>query len=122
MARKLAEYANPPLRFDIKAKRAVERCIGRRPRCGEFEDLPHLCARDYEGVLRKGALYVRSRKVPETSEVASSVEMREVLDLATEKALRAYVSTADRANVDISAGPSDADRYERERTRGWQVE
>jgi hypothetical protein len=53
----------------------------------EFADLPHLCSKDYPQVLREGALYVRPRKVPETSELASSVEMREILDLATEKAL-----------------------------------
>lgn len=120
VARKLAEYANPPLRFDVVEMTLSSGASVAVVNVYEFADLPHLCSRDYERVLRKGALYVRPRKVPETSEVADQAEMREVLDLATEKALRAFVSTGERAGVTISAGPSDADRYEEERTRGWQ--
>lgn len=70
----------------------------------EFSDVPHLCARGYEKVLRKGALYVRSRKLPETTEVPSSNEMREVLDLAAEKRLRAFVESAERAGVKLTVG------------------
>lgn len=63
--------------------------------------------------------------MPETSEVASSVEMREVIELATEKALRAYVEMAERAGLSVT--PSDKNRtaahddekYKNERTRGW---
>ncbi len=76
-------------------------------------------------MLRNGALYVRPRKVPETSEVASAVEMREVLDLATQKALRAYVETAQRAGVALGvvetapAQPESDERYRSERDRAW---
>jgi hypothetical protein len=119
VARKLAEYANPPLRFDVLEMSLSSSASVAVLNVYEFGDMPHLCARGYDPVLRKGALYVRPRKVPETSEVASLVEMREVLELATEQALRAYVSTGERAGVTISAGPSDDDRYEQERSRGW---
>lgn len=42
--------------------------------------------------------------MPETAEVASSAEMREILDLAAEKRLRAYVETAERAGILLVTG------------------
>lgn len=125
VARKMAEYADPPLRFDISGIELPSGVIVAAIQVFEFADIPHLCAKDYPGVLRKGALYVRPRKVPETSEVASSVEMREVLDLATQKALRAYIETAERTGLRLTSAPrepeapSDTERYDEERSRGW---
>jgi hypothetical protein len=120
VARKLAEYADPPLRFDLVEMSLSSGASVAVLNVFEFADTPHLCARGYEGVLRRGALYVRPRKVPETSEVASLVEMRDVIQLAAEKALRAYVATAERAGLTILGATSDEARYEQERTRGWQ--
>ncbi len=122
VARKLASYADPPLRFNIGQTELSSGAVVVVVEVLEFEDIPHLCAKEYPDVLRKGALYVRSRKVPETAEVASSVEMREILDLATQKALRAFVATAQRADINLAAeaGPSNDERYRQERERGWQ--
>jgi hypothetical protein len=125
IARKLAEYADPPLRFDVVGIDLTSGVTIAVIQVFEFSDIPHLCGKDFPGVLRKGALYVRPRKVPETSEVASSIEMRELLDLATEKALRAYVETGERAGVTLSTtirapeAPSDDERYEDERREAW---
>jgi hypothetical protein len=125
VARKLAEYADPPVRFDIAAIELSSGITVAVIQVFEFSDVPHLCAKDYPEVLRKGALYVRPRKVPETSEVASLVEMRDVIQLATEKALRAYVETGERAGLTLTPSheepkpPSDAEKYEAERKRAW---
>jgi predicted HTH transcriptional regulator len=125
VARKLAEYADPPLRFDVAARDLSSGVTVAVIRVFEFSDTPHLCAKDYPEVVRKGALYVRPRKVPETSEVASLVEMRDVIQLATEKALRAYVETVERAGLALAASsnepqaPPDDERYEAERERSW---
>ena len=97
----------------------------------EFADAPHLCRKTYEAakgkiILRDGALYVRPRRVPETSEVADSVEMRDVLDLATEKALRRYLATAERAGGVVLPGSSDPGRpsteelYDAQRSEAWE--
>ncbi len=73
----------------------------------------------------RGALYVRPRKVPETSEIASGVEMREVIELATQQALRAYVETARRAGVTLGVAqpavesPASEERYQAEREEAW---
>src|SRR5215210_4879809 len=69
----------------------------------EFEAIPILCRMEYQSsigkgspknqdrtILRKGACYVRSRHKPETSEIPSEEEMRELLDLAIEKGVRTY--------------------------------
>lgn len=121
VSRKMAEYATPPLSFHTAVRELESGSHVVVLEVEEFMDIPHLCAKDFPKVLRAGALYVRPRKVPETSEVAGVVEMREVLDLATEKALRAYVGTAHRAGVDLGvSGPSDADLYDAERKAGWQ--
>lgn len=80
----------------------------------EFDDIPVLCGRDYQAVLRKGGLYVRTRRQPETTEVPSQTEMRELLDLATEKRLRSLLVTAQRVGLQ-QAGPgalTDEQRFE----------
>jgi len=84
----------------------------------EFETVPVLCRRDYADVLRPGACYVRTRRKPETSEIPSQTEMRELLDLAVNKGLRKFMSQALASGL-ISIAPlvgatSDADRYKAE--------
>ncbi|HEX3517560.1 MAG TPA: hypothetical protein VHT29_00840 [Solirubrobacteraceae bacterium] len=120
---RLAAYCDPPLRFDLAQKELSSGIQIVVLQVHEFVDIPHLCARDYPDVLRAGALYVRSRKKPETAEVATSVEMREVLDLAAEKRLRAYVEAAQRAGVrlttDTTAG-SDREQFKAQQPEAWE--
>ena len=96
-------------------------------RIHEFMDIPHICAKQFDPVLRKGALYVRPRRVPETVEVASSVEMREVIQLAVKKALRSYVETAERAGIALSVPAASSppmtsadSRFEEQRQGAWR--
>jgi predicted HTH transcriptional regulator len=62
----------------------------------EFDREPVLCKRDFPGVLRNGALYVRGRGRVETVEVPSHVEMREVVNRAAEMIAREIVATHSR--------------------------
>ena len=126
---RLAKYCDPPLRFEIARFTLQSSADVAVLHVDEFVDIPHLCARDYPGVLRSGALYVRSRRMPETVEVPSSGEMRELLDLAAEKRLRAYIETAERAGVRLSITPGDAteatetrdrERFAEQRRRVWE--
>lgn len=126
VSRKLAEYADPPLHFDIAARALSTGADVALLQVHEFADIPVLCAKDFPEVLRKGACYVRPRRVPETAEIPSAVEMRDLLQLATEKALRAFVETAARSGIELVT-PEQADdvreraaeRFSAQREQTW---
>lgn len=125
ISRALANYADPPLQIEIEQRTLSTGANVAVIQVFEFADVPHVCARDYDDVLRDGALYVRTRRLPETAEVPNSVEMREVLDLATEKALRAFLRTAERAGGALTAQagpltpPTDETEFELQRRAAW---
>ncbi len=79
----------------------------------EFDEVPVVCKKD--GVdLREGAVYTRSYRMPETCEVKGQTEMREILDLATDKALRRFLRRVNAAGARIGEIESDAQRFERQ--------
>lgn len=84
----------------------------------EFEEVPVLCSRPFEGVLRQSACYVRRRGRIETSEIPTHVEMRELLELATVKGIRRFLTQVHRAGL-ATAGlvqvPDDAARFDAQR-------
>jgi hypothetical protein len=92
----------------------------------EFEHVPHICKRDYLGILHAGATYVRARRQPESVPVPSSAEMRELLDLATNKALRDFVSRASAAGITLGTAPLptqheiDDAAFAAEASQGWE--
>lgn len=96
VAAKMAEYADPSISFELEAQ----------PHNGkdyvilyvaEFNDIPVLCKKPYPDVLRQGACYVRSRRKPETTEIPTQEDMRDLLELAAEKRLRKYLEQVKRA-------------------------
>jgi predicted HTH transcriptional regulator len=103
LADRLAVYADPyvSFSFDIKSNDSARFIV---IVVKEFDEIPVLCKSQYDDpnnrvILRKGGLYVRSRGKPATTEVASQTEMREVLSLATEKGIRAFLATAQRSGI-----------------------
>lgn len=116
----LAVYADPSVSFDLqvldyKGNRHVILKIH------EFEDIPVLCRQDYmrgdEVVLRKGACYVRSKHKPETSEIPSQEDMRDLLDLATDKGVSKFVARAVKSGLIIvsppgATAPADKELFE----------
>lgn len=93
IADSLAGYADPNVSFDLETRRRGHRSYVIL-HVQEFEDVPILCNKDYSDVLRKGACYVRSRRKPETAEIPSQADMRDLLELATEKRLRSFIAMA----------------------------
>lgn len=59
-----------------------------------FSDYPVICARDFvvdgHAIVIRGRLYCRSRRTPETTEVQSPEDMRDIIDLATSRGLERY--------------------------------
>lgn len=100
VADKIALYADPSVSFDLsvhehEGKSYVLLSVE------EFEDIPVLCKRDGDN-LRAGACYVRTRRKPETTEIPSQSEMRDLLDLAVEKGVRRFVSQTRTAGLSIA--------------------
>jgi predicted HTH transcriptional regulator len=78
----------------------------------EFEEIPVLCKKDFPGKLRAGACYVRRRGRVETSEIPTQAEMRELLELASEKRLRSFLRQARGAGLAVQVAPSDSDLFD----------
>lgn len=93
-------------------------------RVQEFEEQPVLCKRDGgQGVLRRGALYVRPRGRGQTVENGSMEDMRSLLKLATDKRLGELLRTMNRAGIVLGSGSTpaaanDSARYDEE-LRGY---
>jgi len=75
----------------------------------EFRETPVLCKKQFpvsgRQELKEGACYVRSRRKPETSEVSTQEDMRELLDLSLDKALRKWIGQAQMAGLVLGATP-----------------
>jgi predicted HTH transcriptional regulator len=72
-------------------------------RIAEFEHVPVICKKAGESNLRRGAIYIRTRRIPESAEVPTQTEMREILDLAAEKELRKFLQRLERAGGSLSS-------------------
>lgn len=96
------EYASPSARFDIEIVE-ISRKFFIVLYVYEFADIPILCTKDYNvaksTVLRRGGCYVRARHKPETSEIPSEEEMRELLNLAIDKGVKDFVDRARHAGM-----------------------
>jgi hypothetical protein len=55
----------------------------------EFNQVPVICKKDYQGILQRGAIYVRSRtRRPESVPVSTESDMRDLIELAVDKGIR----------------------------------
>ena len=82
----LKEYADPYVNFTV---RSIE-CGGKKFICIQvmtFDDSPVICKK--QGLdLEKGRIYIRPRTKNESAPVSGYAEMREILDLATDNAVK----------------------------------
>ncbi|RYB88331.1 hypothetical protein EUA06_21485 [Nocardioides glacieisoli] len=121
----LAKYSDPPVtlalhRFTLSSGAEVVVL-----EVSQFEHVPHVCKRNFPDVLQDGATYVRSLRKPESVPIPSSVEGRELLDLATDKGVREFVARAAAAGLLPGAltPPSQAQvgeaAFNAEAEQGW---
>jgi predicted HTH transcriptional regulator len=112
IAAKVNECASPSVSFDLEAATYQ----GRRfviIRVYEFADIPILCRAHFpepgkkrDLILKRGVCYVRARHKPETSEIPSEEEMRELLELAIDKGVEKFVRRAQRVGLFPPIQPS----------------
>ncbi|MBK7923785.1 MAG: putative DNA binding domain-containing protein [Gemmatimonadetes bacterium] len=101
----LAEYADPsvdvrcsPVELDGRTFLVIE--------VSEFEDLPVACKKDFPGTLQRGVFYGRPRRKPESMAIGTQADMRDLIDLATEKRLRHLLEIT--AGAGASLKPDDS--------------
>ncbi len=105
LAEAVNSYAKPSVGFDLDSQFTYESKAFVIIEVQEFNDIPILCTQDYcapdksTPTLRKGACYVRSRYKPETAEIPSEEEMRELLELAIDKGVTKFVNRAIKAGL-----------------------
>jgi hypothetical protein len=125
---RLAGYADPSVRFKLEYVPTDASQAAVLITVHEFDDVPILCKKELladpasDGfILKRGGCYVRPRKKPETSELATFEDMRAILDLATQKQLRRYVAQAEAAGLTLGLAQDalDGDLYRTERERIW---
>lgn len=113
----MAALADPPVVFDVQVRKYKKRQFV-LIEVQEFEDVPIICRRTFPRllesgeklILRKGAIYVRPRRKPETSEVEDQADLRDLLELAIEKGLQKFIGTVSRAGGTMQ--PQDTSRAE----------
>ena len=114
---RVAVYADPGVVFDLEIKEYNGRSYV-VIQVEEFADVPVLCKRAYDNVLRDGACYVRPRRKPETTEILTYADMRDLLDLATEKGVRRLLAQAQRAGLavppDVATTATDQERFDQQ--------
>lgn len=114
----LSGYADPAIIFDLE----THEYQGKKYlviQVYEFDIAPIICKKDYtepitnKRVLQAGLCYVRGRRQAQTLPIPTVVEMRELIDFATEKGVRRFVAQARSAQIDLSGPPlpSDADSF-----------
>jgi hypothetical protein len=121
---RIATYTDPPLRFDLSQLHLSSGAAVVVIEVHEFDDVPILCAQGFQAqgsqeVLRKGACYVRSHRIPETAEIPTAVEMRELLDLAIEKRLRRFLATAQVAGGVVQSAETASSLFDAQAGEAW---
>ena len=76
----------------------------------EFADIPVICKKSYGDILHEGAIYSRPRRKPETVRIRAQEDMRDLLDLATDKKLRQFLAQSQRVGIALTT-TTDQDSY-----------
>ncbi|MBB2974474.1 hypothetical protein FHX49_000015 [Microbacterium endophyticum] len=113
---KINAYADPPLRMKLEEKHLPNGASVVVVEVAEFDQIPILSAKEFSGKIIRGQLYTRSMAKPESSASNTQNELREVLELAAEKQLQAFIRTARRAGIAVGpSGPSEREKFAVER-------
>jgi hypothetical protein len=114
---KVNRYADPPVRLSRSRRQLPNGRDVVVLEVAEFDDIPILAARDApKGVIQLGHLYTRSFRKPESTATHTHNELREVLDLATQKQLGRFLRTARGAGLPLPDRPSDDEQFNDERS------
>jgi predicted HTH transcriptional regulator len=115
---RIAPYADPFVEFELDnitldGKPYVALSVK------EFAHTPIVCKRDcndHKGrlILKAGACYVRTHRQPESAEIPTQSEMRELLELAIDKGVREFLRRSRAVGVALRSPASDDQLYDDE--------
>lgn len=111
------EYADPYVNLSIQ-KKIYDQKKFVVIRIQEFDNTPIICKRDWGEVLHRGKMYTRSRGKPETVEVPSETEMREIIDMAVDKENRKFFERLSNIGllrlVTVPSEPRDKELFDKQ--------
>ena len=108
-----SEFADPFVEFSLE-RAAIDSRTFLFVTISEFKEIPVICKKDGPARLRRGAIYTRTHRMPESAEIPSQTELREILDMAIEKRLKAFLRTASHVGLTMSTGLSDTERFDQQ--------
>ena len=124
----LAKYSDPPLNFHvdhftlnadgIKSEVVVLDVA-------EFETEPHICKRDAQPNLTAGQVYVRPRGKPQSSNVPTAIDMRDLLNIGIDKGVREYFRRSEYTGTPFAYAPpptpeeQETAKFEAEAADAW---
>jgi hypothetical protein len=122
----LSRFADPPLTLHVNPLRLDSGANVVIIEVDEFDDVPHVCKRDFQEKLRDGMTYYRPRGKPESVPVPSASAMHELLDLAIAKGVRKFIERAGSAGLLQTSGEpheaTDREAYDREASVAWSAD
>lgn len=99
----LARYSDPPVAFHLVPLLLSNGAEVVVLEVSEFDQVPHVCKKDYPAELQHGATYVRPHGKPQSLAVPTTADMRELLDLAITKGVREFVRRLGDAGLSLGA-------------------
>lgn len=124
---KLAKYSDPPVSFHLNRLTVGSGSEVVVLEVEEFESDLHICKKDHPNVLQAGQTYVRPRGKPQSTQVPSLVDMRDLHNLAIDKGVREFVRRSEYAQSPLthtgSPTPEEADKaaFDREGVDAWET-
>jgi Putative DNA-binding domain len=114
----VAPYADPYVQFsmehvDHQGKHFVVIFVQ------EFDQFPVICRKDAvlekdnKSHLKRGKIYTRTWRMPESAEVSSLEDMREIIDLAIDKGLTRFVERASKNKL-VTVTLSDSEHFDKQ--------
>lgn len=76
---KINRFADPPLRVERAARKLPDGQDVVVLQVAEFDQVPVLAARDFQGIIDRGRIYTRSMRKPESTGRQSQSELRHLL-------------------------------------------
>ncbi|TGM73626.1 ATP-binding protein [Leptospira levettii] len=93
------KYSDPPINPEFEIVEAYDKTF-LVIKITEFKTSPIICKKDGTGI-RRGAIYFRPAKKIETSEISDESEMREILNIATERKFREFMESIKRVGINF---------------------